>query len=81
MDYGVYSLQKYTTLLQHFKGITNVLWQKFRWLEDRGFDPSSGFIFGFSFGAHVALQAAIQFGPQRIAAIDGMLNDLLLKLF
>lgn len=60
----------YPLLVAKFDEITAILTQKLSNLEDNGFDPNNGFLFGFSFGAHVVLEGAYHFGEKKIGRID-----------
>lgn len=74
MDYYTYSqdtsLLGYINLLDDFYNISAVLLKKLNQLERNGFDPSNGFIFGFSLGSQLAVNAGRDFGG-KLAAIDG----------
>lgn len=48
-----------------------MLLKKLNHFEGDGFEPSSGFVFGFSFGAQLAINAGRDFGGQ-LNAIDGI---------
>ncbi|XP_063701819.1 phospholipase A1-like [Culicoides brevitarsis] len=61
MDYFYYSNLRYFTLVRHFDGIYKVLLQKLLQLDDLGFDFTKSHLFGFSYGTHVAFEAAYQF--------------------
>lgn len=41
-------------------------------LDDEGFDFNNGYMFGFSFGAWLAIKTAKTFGEKRFAQIDGI---------
>ncbi len=43
-------------------------------LANEGHDPDNMFLFGFSFGAQLTLDAASRFGYQKIKEIDGNLR-------
>lgn len=70
MDYSAYSKQSYMSLFGMFSEITEVLTGKLRQMEKRGFSPERAFLFGFSYGGRLALEAAERFGPRRISQID-----------
>lgn len=42
-------------------------------LEAEAFDFGKGYMFGFSFGAHLAITTATTFGAKRFKEIDGKL--------
>lgn len=72
MDYSVHSIVfDYFELLSKFDSIGDVLIRKLLSLEKEGFAPDNFYIFGFSFGAHLALYSGITFGDGRIGQIDG----------
>lgn len=70
MDYKRYSRQPYMSLFGMFDSLSEVLAGKLRQLERQGFAPERGFIFGFSYGGRLALEASHRFGPKRISQID-----------
>lgn len=65
----------YMRLRRNFKDIQRVLKRKLDFLEQQGFDPDNGYLFGFSFGANMVLAAAKDFGAKKIKEIDGKIND------
>lgn len=71
MDFSKYSKQDYfQVLVPQLSHISNALVEKLRDLERLGFDPAEGFIFGHSFGSHIATEAGRRFGLQRLGRID-----------
>lgn len=71
MDYAKYSVvQNYFTLVSQFQPLSTILLNKLIELESKGFDPKMGFLFGFSFGARLVMDAARKFGVQKIKEID-----------
>ena len=72
MDYNRYSKGDYFVLVSKFEKIVAVLTDKLYALEAQGFNPDNGYMFGFSYGAHLALEAGRRFGYQRIGQIDGI---------
>ncbi|KAG5674186.1 hypothetical protein PVAND_004169 [Polypedilum vanderplanki] len=60
----------YFILVQKFNPISIILLKKLRQLEEQGFDENEMFLFGFSFGAQLVIQAGMLFGNNRIAEID-----------
>lgn len=79
MDYYTYSqdssLLGYVNLLDDFYNISAVLLKKLNQFETNGFDPANGFIFGFSFGSQLAVNAGRDFGG-KLGAIDGKIYFL-----
>lgn len=72
MDYNAFSKNpNYFGLVGHFDGIAEVLANKLRQFQNQTFDPSNTFLFGFSFGAQLVLEASQRFGPKLIQQIDG----------
>ena len=72
MDYTYYSMNpNYFLLVTQFDGITEVLTNKLRQFQRLNFDPNNTFLFGFSYGAQMALEAGRRFGPRTIQSIDG----------
>lgn len=72
MDYSYFSMEKsYFKLVRQFDAIAAVLTVKLNQLEFIGHDPRSIYLFGFSFGAQLVVEAGKRFGPRRIKEIDG----------
>ncbi|XP_038106978.1 lipase member H-like [Culex quinquefasciatus] len=71
MDYSKYSKEDYfQRLVPRFGHVANALAEKLRDLERGGFDPMDGFMFGFSFGAHLTTEAGRRFGLRKLGRID-----------
>ncbi|XP_055535004.1 pancreatic triacylglycerol lipase-like [Wyeomyia smithii] len=72
MDYGTYSVTNdyFTNLVPHFRLVVNRLVEKLFELESSGFDPGNGFLFGFSFGAQISVEAGRTFGHRKLGRID-----------
>ncbi|XP_055538865.1 uncharacterized protein LOC129726179 [Wyeomyia smithii] len=71
MNYTSYSeVSSYLRLKRNFKDIQNVLKKKLDFLEQQGFNPNNGYLYGFSFGANMVLEAAKNFGAKKIGEID-----------
>lgn len=72
MDYSYFSVdESYFMLVRHFDPITEVLKAKLLDLEHAGYNPENMFLFGFSFGGQLVVEAGKRFGPKRIKEIDG----------
>lgn len=78
MDYKFYSdvktlplLQTYFPLIANFSKISNVLTKKLRNLEIEGVNPDNVYMFGHSLGSRLIIDAATNFGKQKIKEIDG----------
>ncbi|XP_053678075.1 uncharacterized protein LOC128728471 [Anopheles nili] len=71
MNYDRFAqLPTYARLRRNFKDIHSVLRQKLEFLEKEGFSPDDGYLYGFSFGAQVALAAAKEYGTRKIGLLD-----------
>ena len=70
MDYGIIGNRRYIGLVKNVDIIGEMLKNKLDELEDLGYDPANGFIYGFSFGGRIAIMGGILYGPRRIAQID-----------
>lgn len=72
MDYSNHSMvQEYFQLVSEFEELSLVLVEKIIQIESQGFDPDNLFMYGFSFGAQLVINAANLYGVQKIAEIDG----------
>lgn len=72
MDYSNHSIvQDYFVLVRKFDSISQVLIDKLFQLEAQGFNPDNLFMYGFSFGAQLVINAGNLYGDRRIAEIDG----------
>lgn len=77
MDYSNHSVNfNYFHLVSQFKDIKKVLVDRLRLMDGDGFNFDNGFMFGFSFGGHVALESAIELGEQRFRMIDSTFENL-----
>lgn len=61
----------YFLLVPQFENISAILLRFMQQLEGEGFDFGKGYMFGFSFGAHLAIKTATDFGEKRFKEIDG----------
>lgn len=73
MDYYEIARYSYLHLLSNFDGIAEVLTDKLRQFRQQRFEPSRMFMFGFSFGGQLVLEAGRRFGERQIQQIDGKL--------
>lgn len=81
MDYSNHSIvQDYFTLVRKFNELSLVLVDKLYQLESDGFSPDNCFLYGFSFGAQLVINAGNLYGEQRIAEIDGNVLNLLILI-
>lgn len=72
MDYSNHSMvQDYFLLVKKFTLLSGVLVEKLYQLEAEGFNPDNLFMYGFSFGAQLVINAGNLYGDSRIAEIDG----------
>lgn len=75
MDYSNHSIvQDYFVLVRKFNSLSGVLVDKLRQMEAQGFDPDNLFMYGFSFGAQLVINAGNLYGENKIAEIDGKLS-------
>lgn len=70
MDYGIYAAESYVRLVRLFEPIVQILTLQLFLLDYVGFDMSKGFLFGFSYGGQLAVEAGRRIGNQRIKDID-----------
>lgn len=68
MDYGEYD-SDYGFLLSNFKQIAKVLVDKLNVLHSMSFRSDLAYLFGFSYGARIIVEAANEFGPKEIGTI------------
>lgn len=71
MDYSKYSIGDYGLLVSYFKFIRDALVNQLTLLEKYEYRPDRTYMFGFSYGAHLAMEAAFRYGPRRISRVDG----------
>jgi hypothetical protein len=73
MDYSNFSVNpNYFALVDQFDSILNVLVLKLKQFKTEGFKPENGYIYGFSYGAHLALHGSLKaYGNQSLGLIDG----------
>lgn len=71
MNYAVVGATKYFGLVRNVDVLGEILMEKLIDLEQQGFDPSNGYMYGFSLGARIVILAGILYGPKRIDQIDG----------
>lgn len=73
MDYRKYTENiSYPKMISEHDGISGVLVKKLKQFQNEGFDPRKGYMFGFSFGAILAINGAIEaFGKRTFGLIDG----------
>jgi hypothetical protein len=73
-QYFRFSRLEYILLIEKFRRLSNILLKMLLQLANEGHDPDNMFLFGFSFGAQLTLDAASRFGYQKIKEIDGILR-------
>lgn len=61
----------YLKSLKLWRPVSAVLTEKLRRMETDGVSPRNIFMYGFSLGAWIAIDAAINFGKHKIGMIDG----------
>lgn len=73
MDYSTFSMNSnYYLLVRDFNGIATVLTKKLIDFQSISFDPNNMFLFGFSFGGQLVLEAGRRSGKRMIKQIDGI---------
>lgn len=71
MNYSYYSDRlNYLEVLTFYEPITNLAARKLQQLNSNGVLDENIFMFGFSLGGRIVINAAIIFGPKRISSID-----------
>lgn len=71
MNYSHYSdRNNYFEVISHFEPISKLVARKLRQVRDSGFSSDNMFLFGFSFGGRIVIEAALLYGPKRINQID-----------
>lgn len=70
MDYGPYASDNFVRLVRHFDAIAHVLTLHLLEMEQYGFDLNNGYLFGFSFGGQLVVEAGHRIGEQSINQID-----------
>lgn len=71
MDYSHYAkVESYTRLYRLFYPILGLFVGRLKILSAQGYDPSRTFMFGFSFGARLCLEAGEAMGNQAYEAMD-----------
>ncbi|XP_053659171.1 pancreatic lipase-related protein 2-like [Anopheles marshallii] len=71
MNYNNFSRHDdYFGLVRQFLPISEVLVTKLHQLEKFGYDFDDGYMFGFSYGAHLAFDSLRRFGPGKLGALD-----------
>lgn len=74
MDYDFFARKiDYLWLADQFRPIAAVLWKKLKQFEYEGFTDDNGYMFGFSFGSRLVIEAGYHFGVNRLKNIDGKL--------
>lgn len=72
MDYSAFSMNaNYYSLVRDFNGIATVLTKKLKDFQELSFVPNNIYMFGFSFGAQLALESGRRVGKMLIKQIDG----------
>jgi Lipase len=73
MDWTKYSnnLRFFDVVNNDYKKVSNAFARRLTSLEASGVSPDNIFLYGFSMGARIFIDAAITFGPGKIGEIDG----------
>lgn len=78
MDYSTFSMtSNYSLLVDDFNGIATVLTKKLRTFKASPFLSNEIYVFGFSFGGQLALEAGRRLGKRFIKQMDGIRNNVL----
>lgn len=71
MNYSYYSdRDNYFEVISYFKQISKLVTRKLIQIRDEGASSDKMFLFGFSFGGRIVIEAALNYGPKRIGQID-----------
>ena len=76
IDYSFYGNTNYLMLLANFEKVSNIITKMMKELENLGFNPNDWFMFGHSAGARLIIDAATNFGYQKVKEIEGLLEYL-----
>lgn len=72
IDYSAgVSSDDYFLTLKQFDPISAVITRRLVDMENDGISPDDIYLYGFSFGARLVIDACINFGPRKIKFIDG----------
>lgn len=73
MNYSYFSdRMNYAEVRTHFKPISDLMTAKLHQLDNDGVRGDQIFMFGFSLGGRIVIEAALSFGYQLIGNIDGL---------
>lgn len=61
----------YLHALSNWRNLSVDLTQKLREMENEGINPEKIFMYGYSIGGRLVIDAALNFGPDKIGLIDG----------
>jgi predicted alpha/beta-fold hydrolase len=82
MNYSHFSDDiNYFKLISHFKPISQLVARKLNQLRLDGVSSDNIYMFGFSFGGRIVIEAALIYGPKEISSIDSKLNDFYFAFF
>lgn len=71
MDYSYFAQEEnYFRLVRQFDSLAEVLKTKLKDLQDVGYHPDNMYLFGFSFGGQLVVEAGKRFGTKKIKEID-----------
>lgn len=80
IDYSYYSNNPfYNIFLTHFAKISALVTRKLQALEAEGLNPDNWYMFGHSAGARLVIDAAGNFGYQKVFQLDGKSSLLSFK--
>jgi len=70
-NYSTYSQNEdYIAVLSHWEMLSALLTRKLQQMEEIGIEGSNIFLYGHSLGARIVIDAAVNFGKQKIGLID-----------
>lgn len=75
MNYSYFSDRiNYAEVRTHFRPISDLMTSKLNQLDNDGVRGDQIFMFGFSLGGRIVIEAALSFGYQLIGNIDGLVE-------
>ena len=64
-------MSNYIFTMMHWQSVSALVTKKLKNMETEGVSPVNIFLYGFSIGARIMIDGAINFGPQKIGLLDG----------
>lgn len=69
-------MSNYIVTLTRWQSVSALVTKKLNDMEDEEIDPNNILLYGFSIGARIVIDGAINFGPQKVGLIDGKVLSL-----